>query len=770
MQDLPDVPGSKAFLDALATLTSALAHTPFTQTQSGPPWHPILLDWDVLVSPVTVGRTANKDINNTLDYDPTFVTGSFQLAANQPDFSLPARLPPSDRTNTYHGRCVMTPTAGTQLDTSLSTFLIKTTLDDCRDRAASGEADYIDRLIAWYRIKHDVTPPATDAEKRAWLKLQQPFVDPVNKDDNGNPLLLPIAAVLTWYGDKPVNGANKTVGNAWSATEQAHDPIYSAIRALSQLQGKPVLSQALGGFNAALMTRAQLLQIPIENPLEDALPSGLAALDLTANVAQAVGKHHPTAPLAFEVFSPIRSGTLTLDSLSLTDTFGQQWNAPLAGARLVTSNGLGDPALGANITYLPPRLSPATRLNFRWLAGFSGQNGIDEVEMNSTPATTPVCGWLLPNKFDNSLMVYDDTGNALGSINLLAEWMPAPGDNEDSYSGTNVPIGTASIRNPHLRRLVQRLVVEAGTPQNEVLPRQKFLDSFLTTIDTALEAIEPASFAQHEALALLIGRPVAVVRARVDLQIMGQPMEAETVDDPTITGGKAIALKRSDRWRSFVDQDWSVFAYDWGKFYDCSYDAIVKVTCPFYNDVDRSHYARTTHGFEKVVVPVRLGEHQLLNDGLVGFWKEDADGALDAVFCATQTLDENNLSLTLHDDPLALTMLMDPRGVVHATCGILPVTQLQIPAAYYADALARMGVTFRVSPILTDAEELYAALPKEAGYVWSWLTTPNGTAWAETRAIVAATEHAHFFKPPKLVEGWLKLTPATTTTTESEER
>jgi hypothetical protein len=399
--------------------------------------------------------------------------------------------------------------------------------------------------------------------------------------------------------------------------------------------------------------------------------------------------------------------------------------------------------------------------------------------MNSTPATTPVCGWLLPNNLDNSLMVYDNTGTALGSINQLAQWTPAPGSSER--------IAAAEIPNPHLRRLVRRLIIDVGTLQSETVIRQRFLAGFLSTLNSACEAIEPANFAQHEALALLIGRPIAVVRTRVDLEIMGQPTDAATIDDPSIAGGKAIRVTRSARWNAFVDQDWGTFAYDWGRFYDCSFQQIVGASCPFFN-ADHADYARTTHGFEKVAVPIRLGEHQLLNDGLVGFWKERADGDLSNVFHAPQTLDDleigadvtfqpgretpcisayaanatDNLSMTLQDDPLALTMLVDPRGVVHATCGILPVAQLQIPPAYYADALARMGVTFRVSPILTDAEQLHAALPKEAGYVWSWVTRPNGSTWQETGAIADATEHAHFFKPPKLVEGWLKLTPKQT--------
>ena len=396
--------------------------------------------------------------------------------------------------------------------------------------------------------------------------------------------------------------------------------------------------------------------------------------------------------------------------------------------------------------------------------------------MNSSPATTPVCGWLLPNNFDNSLMVYDNTGKALGSINLMAEWTPAP--------GTNDRIAAAEIPNPHLRRLIRRLVVDVGTPTNEIKIRQDFLEGFLSTLDSAIEAIEPDSFAQHETLALLMGRPIAVVRARVDLQVMGQPTDSEVIDDPTIIGGKAIRLKTAQHWKAFADQDWGVFAYDWGQFFGCSYEQIMDGSCLFF---DKSHdgYARTTHGFEKVVIPMRLGEHKLLNDGLVGFWKETAEGGLDNVFHAPQTQDDlkidedvtfreglltpcirayvdevtDNLSLRLQDDPLALTILMDPRGVIHATSGILPVYKLEIPSAYYADALKRMGVTFRVSPILTDSEQLHAALPKEAGYVWSWITKPDGSTWKETVAIADATEHAHFFKPPKIVEGWLKLTP-----------
>ena len=235
-----------------------------------------------------------------MDYEPTFLIGSFKLQENEPDFSPPGSLPLLDR-DTYEGRCVMTATASTQLDVNLRTFLKKATLYDCRDRAAVSEKGYLDRLIAWYQMKHNLVPPVKEAEKVPWAKQQKPFVD-----DLGD--LLPVSDLQAWYADKPVAGAKNTVGNSWNAAQQAQDPLYSAVRALSRLGGKTVLSQALGGFNAALTTRKQTLQIPIENPMEEGQLQPFRKL--TADVKAAVGPDHPMAPLSDKVFNPIRSGTL----------------------------------------------------------------------------------------------------------------------------------------------------------------------------------------------------------------------------------------------------------------------------------------------------------------------------------------------------------------------------------------------------------------------------------------------------------------------------
>ena len=74
-----------------------------------------------------------------------------------------------------------------------------------------------------------------------------------------------------------------------------------------------------------------------------------------------------------------------------------------------------------------------------------------------------------------------------------------------------------------------------SSPTCFTCPTRNFLEAFLSGIEVALERIDPENFAQHEALALLMGRPIAVVRAVVNLELRGQPA---------------------------INQDWNVFRTD----------------------------------------------------------------------------------------------------------------------------------------------------------------------------------------------------------------
>jgi hypothetical protein len=80
-----------------------------------------------------------------------------------------------------------------------------------------------------------------------------------------------------------------------------------------------------------------------------------------------------------------------------------------------------------------------------------------------------------------------------------------------------------------------------------------------------------------------------------------------------------------------------------------------------------------------------------------------------------------DLGQGITDEPQTLTLLMDPRGKVHATCGILPTKVMDIPPDQYTHALQAIDITFLSTPILTPRDKTAIPLPNEPGYAWSWL-------------------------------------------------
>jgi hypothetical protein len=458
------------------------------------------------------------------------------------------------------------------------------------------------------------------------------------------------AAVLGWYKQKNCGAAEPT-------------PTCQLVRAYELLDAPDfyALSQSLGGFNEALLMRRRTMQLEIADPLgfDDQRP-------FTEAVRAAVAAANTVAPLPLNDFLPVRAGALKLLRLRLVDTFGRV--KELDCRQVVTTEKLKDEDSPYPVT-LPPRLAQAARLNFRWLSAEG-----DEQEVNDHPATTPVCGWLLPNNLDNSLMVYDGAGRALGAVNQQAEWQPAPGAEE--------PVGVGEIGNRHLRKVVAYLVARG----------RAFVQDFLSALAGALENIEPENFAQHQDLALLMGRPLALVRASLNLELQGAPA---------------------------THQGWNHFRQDMRR------------------------YRRDDTGFTHVRFPVRLGEYRQMNDGLAGYWVEDGDGYEGDIFYAPQgekiaddlieTHADGPLSVyqTVAAPPHLLSMLVDPRGSVHAASGIAPVKAIQIPPDQYTDALRAIEVTFLSSPVLTDLGVVRLPLPPEPGFNWSWLQRGEGGVWAE---------------------------------------
>lgn len=713
----------------------ALIRDEWTDTQSegpdGPglrrmranPWNPLLMEWEAQVWPLLSGP--GKLDQKLASYPPDFITSQYRIHHDRMDLTVEdADAETALNPQVYQGRSILTPQAKPlllqQIDDYLHTHLHAFFKATCTlwpgSPAAITDPEGIHEAFA-----------ALDPARRMLLRfLDETGVPPEDRtldylDDHG-------PEIRSWYGQ--------------SGAQSCDDFILSILTFRHVIDEEfHVLTQAMSGFNAALLAQKQTLQLPVADPLafpdQDGLSSyGAFADDVAAKVQDRFNRYAPMPMLAF---CPIRSGRMQLTQLRLIDTFGR--HAIVPEGRLQTSAisrtlHAGDPeTLGPGTALLPPRLVQPVRLGFRWLAGGHGRDHEDrdrreDIEANAHPATSPVCGWLVPNLLDGSLQVFDTDGAALGYLDLNGTWRRPPG---------RPGVAQDAQPNTHMQRVVNWLAWSGG-PEKGILP------SFLSAMEKALENVDPVNWAQHESVALLMGRPVAVVRAELRLEMRGRPAH----DPDWELYGRALRHGRDPKLESRL--------------------------------------------IEAVDIPIRIGEHDQLNDGLIGFWKEsvvDADGhyelpdtllspqahSRDPIASSDGRIvhvaphvghhigEDEALSFTLrlHQPPQKLTMLVDPRAKVHASCGIVPTKAIDIPPDQYRHALKAIEVSFLASPtlaIIRAPKDGLAAinmpLPKVPDYEWRWIeNTVHG--WRTAPAIGSISTEADLSQMSELRDGYLVL-------------
>ena len=591
-------------------------------TWNGQPWNPLLLEWIVEVSPLA--NKSNID-PSTGRFNENFITDNYQLAENDVDLSLKGKGETTSAANLYSGRSILTPHAATQL--------------------VNQTEDHLEREVLPQFYRETNVPMSADS--RSFLRKN-------------------VGGIEKWYRDRA-----KSAGLLAANPDENRDPNLTAFGVLSAIKSTNSLSQSLSGFNDALLMHKQTPQLHIADPLGFDDYQSFAEL-----VGIAVSNSIYSAPTPQNDFNPIRTGMMKIHRLRLIDTFGQIKDLDVS--KILVSDPLDD-GTAKPVVSLPPRLMQPARINFRWLAADA-----DEEEMNDHPATTPICGWVLANHLDNSLMVYDNSGKALGSLvkkDTGPKWVSAPG-------GLGVD-SIARIANRYLRNIVQTILEWDSDGSN-------FLYDFITALDSAVKNIEPENFTHHQDLALLMGRPLALVRASVNLELKGLPAN---------------------------HQGWNEFRQSLQR--------------------DR----RDDNGFTRVRFPIRIGEYRQFNDGTVGYWKEKDGKYEDDAFFAPQSdkkvmfkgsghlkthqTDPMVFYQTIVSPPQTLTLLIDPRGLVHATTGIVPAKAINIPPDQYSAALQAIEITFLNAPVLTDAGKIHLPLPDEPGYQWSWLHQDLHHTWSE---------------------------------------
>jgi hypothetical protein len=477
----------------------------------------------------------------------------------------------------------------------------------------------------------------------------------------------------TFVNTEDMGSCLKILGDRISNFPNKRAPQYRILLELQTLlMDHTILAQSLSGFNHICSMRGMTAQLPILDPM------GFASTrDIAKNVADIVGKMERYSSLAGFLFNPIRSGAITLSRLNLVDNFGVTTtiNIPktIAWAKTMKDE--------TGTSFLQPRLTQPARLHFSFLD--SDRNPIEKkafkylVRVHNLPQSNPICGWLIPNYLDNDLMVFDQNGIALGNLDQNAKWKKPP-------ARTDAPDTIDLIGNEHLKRVV-KWIEHGGT---------SLLRAFLDSLQSAQDSMASSHASLYTSQAILMGQPIAVVRAAVHFQLKGLPV---------------------------LNQSWNALVKD------------VSNNAPY--DL------RENDNWIKVKIPYRLGEHHQLDDGLIGYWLENNtatpnEAVLDKLVAPESTIPNPNPAIqtfagnlkqqeaiSINETQIA-TLLLDPRSGVHCTSGIVPTVHTSIDPALYLPAMQRLEMWFKLYAVLQPDPSLdkdaMLNLPNIEGKDWHW--------------------------------------------------
>lgn len=533
------------------------------------------------------------------------------------------------------------------------------------------------------------------------------------------------------------------------------DPENATLQQIADVYGgRKILSQAMNGFNSNQILNALVAQVAVENlvagRMDNITPKVNTAAGATARdnwYDDAFTSLEPIANnnLALHNFGPLRAGFMDLVSIEIVDVFGQRMDlktaasSPQGGLSCITSY-----AMTPNVNdlqnkgriYLAPRILAPSRTWFKWLSAAHNNEvaGVssDFVETNSHPATAPVCGWVMPNHLDNNLFFYDAGGAPIGTFGVEhGQNVYRTRAGNISNSGTSeqqliTDIGQrgAPTVNAHVADFMWYLYDQNSS----------FLEDMMTGIQDSEVFINPDNYSQDNSLAVLTGRPLALTRAVLGIE----------------TQGNLLPLSQAD------NNAQSPFPQD--------------VNNQRFSYPDRMPYSSANLG--NVLFPTRLGELANLDDGLVAYVKETGasnpytgqtlymPAAGTAWNNGVQLPADTTIQLTLNQQAISITMLVDPRAAVHATTGVLSVSELTIPPDQYSEMMNRLAVNFISRPLLQMAQGMAASvpLPAENGYAWSWIT-PGAANTTPLQANAVNGAPVYGYSPQSLQEGWLQLSP-----------
>jgi hypothetical protein len=412
------------------------------------------------------------------------------------------------------------------------------------------------------------------------------------------------------------------------------------------------------------------------------------------NVDTSVTTTNPTAP------NPIRAGLLTLSRARVVDAFGQVVDLVGSGAGAtadlsriaIGSQELVDGAPG--VMELVPRFNAPARVMLRWVSA-TGDHA------DASTAISPLCGFFVPSPLDGSVEFFDAAGNALGRLRpddtRGTVWEEDPGE-----AATLGGRPSDAIPNQFLGAFADALLA-ADTAQAATSPGgQTGLRSLSLLTDATRWTISPSGSAGDEHLALLLGRPVAVLRAgvKIDVQYQATGSLAPLTAVPVKLG--TLAHTQDGVLGYFVDDDYTQI-----------------------------------HAVDPALGDVESGDGETISSPYV------------------------DLSPSFGVQPgvgVDLTIFAEPATEMHGTVGLLPQKDIGMRRDWVADGLAKLTPNWRYGPVLIDPKTNRIPIPTDIHGQWSWSSRRDQTSWLAPSTIVAATGDAVISDDRAIArEGWISV-------------
>jgi hypothetical protein len=451
----------------------------------------------------------------------------------------------------------------------------------------------------------------------------------------------------------------------------------------------------------------------------------------------------------------IRGGAAWFTRLRVIDAFGRFIDLPASS--IVPSATLrplppADPAPAPPAQLLlRPRVSRPGRMLLDFVDASAPDGAEPAVAMvnqsDPTATSSPVCGWLVPDHFDGALEVYDAAADPLGmlleDVTGSVVWEGAPGRPGPAGAPPSAlqPTDTAAR---HVVRMAAGLVAADAEQRADpaAATGESALSALLRVIDTTAWTTDPFGSLGTEHPSVLVGRPIAVMRTQLQIQVesdlgtgpgaeLNLDTEARTIRQAAydLLSSRQITVRLGELTRT----DDGVLGY-------------------FVDD----DYSRFTPVSPEVLAQARASGRRTGQLGVLG----PGTAGLPAIVPVTHSyVDDSETPLqTRPGQTVRLTVLMAPGGSAHATCGLFPRVRTSLSRDWIAPALKRLMPTFRVGPVLVDPAAVRVpkttGLPKEQVFT----SRPDPVAWRDD-PISAATQDALLPTAPAVVrEGYLRVT------------